>query len=53
MFYVTMATLKTYISNICTIRDLQRRATKCIPGLAGMEYRERLRSLKLPTVAYT
>ena len=34
------------------IENVQRRATKCIPGLVGMEYPERVRSLKLPTLAY-
>ena len=40
------------VKDIEIIENVQRRATKCIPGLVGMEYPERLRSLKLPTLAY-
>ena len=34
------------------LEDVQRRATKLIPGFYDMQYPERLRKLKLPTLAY-
>ena len=34
------------------IEGVQRRATKQIPSLKGLSYSERLRTLKLPTLAY-
>ena len=34
------------------IEDVQRRATKLIPGFYNMEYPDRLKKLKLPTLAY-
>ena len=37
----------TYLENV------QRRATKLIPGFKDIEYKERLRKLKLPTLAYS
>ena len=40
------------VKDIEIIEKVQRIATKCIPGLVGMEYPESLRSLKLPTLAY-
>ena len=34
------------------VESVQRLATKRLPGMAGLEYNERLRKLKLPTLAY-
>ena len=34
------------------LEDVQRRATKLIPGFYNLDYPERLRRLKLPTLAY-
>ena len=34
------------------LEDVQRRATKLIPGFYNMSYPDRLRKLKLPTLAY-
>ena len=34
------------------LEDVQRRATKLIPGFYDLEYPQRLRKLKLPTLAY-
>ena len=38
--------------NITGIENVQRRATKLIPGFKDMFYEERLKHLKLPTLAY-
>ena len=34
------------------IENVQRRATKLVPGLKDLEYEDRLKKLKLPTLAY-
>ena len=34
------------------LENVQRRATKLVPGLKDLEYEDRLRRLKLPTLAY-
>ena len=34
------------------IENVQRRATKTVPGLSNLTYEDRLRKLKLPTLAY-
>ena len=38
--------------NITALENVQRRATKLIPGFKDMTYENRLRKLKLPTLAY-
>ena len=38
--------------HVTLIENVQRRATKLVPGLADLEYEDRLRKLKLPTLAY-
>ena len=38
--------------HITSLENVQRRATKLIPGFKDIEYKERLRKLKLPTLAY-
>ena len=40
------------IKHIDQLENMQRRATKQIPGLRELEYPERLKTLKLPTLAY-
>ena len=35
------------------IKNVQRRATKQLPGMKNILYEERLQRLKLPTLAYT
>ena len=40
------------IKLIEAIEGVQRRATKMIPGLKKLSYTDRLKSLKLPTLAY-
>ena len=40
---------QTYIDDI---EDVQRRASKKIPGLSNLKYPERLKALKLPTLQY-
>ena len=37
---------------IDSIENVQKRATRLIPGLKGLSYEERLRALKLPTLSY-
>ena len=41
-----------FAKHIDAIENVQRRATKLVPGLAKYEYEERLKMLKLPTLAY-
>ena len=38
--------------HIESIEHVQRRASKQIPGLSQLSYEERLRKIKLPTLAY-
>ena len=38
--------------HITSLENFQRRATKLIPGFKDIEYKERLRKLKIPTLAY-
>ncbi len=38
--------------DIDTIENMQRRATKLIPGMDNLSYIERLKKLKLPTLSY-
>ena len=38
--------------HIESIENVQRRATKMLPGLSNMSYEERLRKLKLPSLRY-
>ena len=40
------------IKNKELLENVQRRATKLVPGLKGLSYPDRLRKLKLPTLAY-
>ena len=40
------------LKHIDQIESVQRRATKQIPGLRHLTYPDRLRKLKLPTLAY-
>ena len=41
-----------HLNLINTIENVQRRATKLLPGMRDLDYDERLRTLKLPTLAY-
>ncbi len=38
--------------NIIALENVQRRATKCVPGLQNKSYSERLKLLDLPTLVY-
>jgi hypothetical protein len=38
--------------HITAIKNVQRRATKLIPGFKDITYEERLKILKLPTLTY-
>ena len=45
--------LQPYLKkHIDMIENIQRRATKLIPGLSDLSYEDRLRRLKLPSMAY-
>ena len=39
-------------SDIDAVESVQRRATRILPELRGLDYEARLRSLKLPTLTY-
>ena len=41
-----------YQKDAVVVENVQRRATKLIPGLRDMEYEDRMRHLKLPSLAY-
>jgi hypothetical protein len=38
--------------HIDMIENIQRRATKLIPGLSNLSYEDRIRRLKLPSLSY-
>ena len=40
------------MKHIEAIEAVQRRATRLVPGLSNLEYSERLKTLKLPTLSY-
>ena len=40
------------VKDITAIENVQRRATKQVPGLRDLSYEERLKQLKLPTLVY-
>ena len=40
------------IKDLTAIENVQRRGTRYLPGLKGMPYEERLKTLKLPTLQY-
>ena len=42
----------TYKKDMTLIENVQRRATRMVPELKGLEYEERLCALKLPSMAY-
>ncbi|RUM41879.1 MAG: hypothetical protein DSY80_08180 [Desulfocapsa sp.] len=50
--YINAVWSPTRKKDINSIENVQRRATKMIPGLRDMSYSERLRALKLPTLVY-
>ena len=40
------------MKHVMALKNVQRRATKQIPGFKNMSYADRLQKLKLPTLAY-
>ena len=40
------------LKNIDCVENVQRRATRMIPGMKDLSYEERLRNLELPSLAY-
>ena len=50
--YANQVWAPRHAKDIEQIENVQRRATKLVPGLADLEYEQRLRRLNLPTLAY-
>ena len=50
--YANQAWAPHLLKDITAVENVQRRATRMIPGLKALSYEERLRQLKLPTLAY-
>jgi hypothetical protein len=51
--YVTSVWAPYKKKHINMIENVQKRATKQIPGIKNVSYEERLRKLELPTLSYT
>ena len=41
-----------YYIDVTLVEKVQRRATKCVPGLKELNYEERLKSMNLPSLSY-
>ncbi len=50
--YANLVCFPSLRKNIIALGNVQRRATKCIPGLQNKSYTERLKLLGLPTLVY-
>ncbi|XP_068229703.1 uncharacterized protein [Palaemon carinicauda] len=50
--YANQAWAPYLVKDIEAIENVQRRATKLVPTLKNLSYEERLRKLKIPTLAY-
>ena len=50
--YAAVVWSPSYKKYIKSIENVQRRATKQIPGMSDLSYEERLRKLQLPTLVY-
>ena len=50
--YANVVWSPQYAKDSTLLENVQRRATKLIPGLSNLQYEERLRSLKLPSLVY-
>ena len=50
--YAHSAWFPSFIYDVKKLENVQRRATKMVPGLQNLEYGERLKKLKLPSLEY-
>ena len=50
--YAEAAWSPSKVGDIDVIENVQRRATKQIPSLKNLEYTDRLKKLKMPTIKY-
>ena len=50
--YANVVWSPQYAKDATLIENVQRRATRLVPELRGLEYEERLRALKLPSLLY-
>jgi len=50
--YANVAWALSYKADLKKLEDVQRRATRLLPSLSGLDYTTRLHKLKLPSIAY-
>ena len=50
--YANQVWTPSLLKHITVLENVQRRATKLIPGFKDLDYKERLQRLKLPNLAY-
>ena len=50
--YANVVWALSYKGDLKKLEDVQRRATRLLPSLSGLDYSARLRKMKLPTTAY-
>ena len=50
--YANQVWAPRHMKHIEMLENVQRRATRLVPGLKGLDYEQRLKKLRLPTLAY-